>query len=186
MGGGSRAVAAFQALADRLALIGAWFAAACVAALAGLVLTEILVALLARLIPTMPASIQVGWEYSGYLMGAAFLSGAALTLRAGQQIRVEVVLRAAGPRLARILETVASLVGALVSLFLARALVELAWRTWSFGEVSQDSLTPLWIPQAALAFGAVLLALQMVARLANALVGCPLHRPELGAGGGIE
>lgn len=179
-------VAALQAAADRLAILGGWLAASCVAALTGLVLAEIMVALLARLIPAMPASIHIGWDYSGYLMGAAFLLGAALTLRAGVQIRVEILLRAAGGRLARGLEVVASLVGALVTLFLARALVALAWRTWSFGEVSQDSLTPLWIPQAVLAFGAVLLALQMLARLLTCLLGGAPARPELGAASAIE
>lgn len=177
---------AFQAAADRLAVAGAWFAAACVVALTGLVLLEILVAALARLVPAMPATIHVGWEYSGYLMGAAFLSGAAFTLRAGLQIRVEILLRAGGPGLRRGLETVATLIGALVTLFLTRALVELGWRTWSFGEVSQDSFTPLWIPQACLAAGMALLALQMTARLATLLAGGAPSRPELGAPSAID
>jgi TRAP-type mannitol/chloroaromatic compound transport system, small permease component len=183
---GARVAAAAQAAADRLAVAGAWLAAACVVALTGLVLTEIGVALLGRLVPGMPSSIHFGWEYSGYLMGASFLLGAGLTLRAGLQIRVEMLMRAGSARFARALETAASLIGAGVAIFLAMALVTLARRTWRFGEVSQDTFTPLWMPQAVLAFGAVLLALQLCARVLTCLAGQPANRPELGASTAIE
>jgi TRAP-type mannitol/chloroaromatic compound transport system permease small subunit len=77
-------------------------------------------------------------------------------------------------------------VGSLITVFLAYTLVELAWRTFRFGEVSQDSFTPLWIPQAALAVGAVILALQMITRTVGSFVGVPVDRPDLGAATAIE
>jgi TRAP-type C4-dicarboxylate transport system permease small subunit len=109
-----------------------------------------------------------------------------MTLRAGQQIRVELLLRAGGGRLARPLELASCVVGTLVTVFLAYALVGLTLRTYGFGEVSQDSFTPLWIPQAVLSVGAVILALQMIARTLASFLGAPVERPDLGATTAIE
>ncbi|MCG5480673.1 MAG: TRAP transporter small permease [Ensifer alkalisoli] len=149
-------------------------------------LSEIAVATLSKIMPVVPNSIHVGWEYSAYLMGASFLLGAGMTLRAGLQIRVEMLMRAGHGRFARLLEIFSSALGSAVSAFLAYALIQLSLRTYRFGEVSQDSFTPLWIPQAVLAFGALILALQMIARTLSCLVGQPVDRPELGAATAIE
>lgn len=178
--------AALQRAADRLSVAGALLAAACIVALTFLVLAEILVAMLSKFIPSMPSSIHVGWEYSAYLMGASFLLGAGMTLRAGLQIRVEMLMRAGHGRYARALEGLSSALGSAVSLFMAYTLVEFTLRTYRFGEVSQDSLTPLWIPQAVLAFGAIILALQMIARTLTCIAGQPVDRPDLGAATAIE
>jgi TRAP-type C4-dicarboxylate transport system permease small subunit len=137
-------------------------------------------------VSSVPSGIGIAWEYSAYLMGGAFLLGSGMTLRAGQQIRVELLLRAGGGRFARVLEMASCVVGSLVTVFLAYTLVELALRTYGFGEVSQDSFTPLWIPQAVLALGAVILALQMLARTVASFVGAPVDRPDLGAATAIE
>jgi TRAP-type mannitol/chloroaromatic compound transport system permease small subunit len=161
-------------------------AAGCITALTGLILAEIAVAFVARFVPSMPAGIGIGWEYSAYLMGGAFLLGAGMTLRAGQQIRVELLLRAGGGRFARYLEMASCVVGSLITVFLASTLVELTWRTFGFGEVSQDSFTPLWIPQSVLAVGAIVLAVQMITRTLASFVGAPVDRPELGAATAID
>lgn len=179
-------VAALQRAADHLSVAGALLAAACIVALTFLVLAEIVVSIVAKIIPGMPNSIHVGWEYSAYLMGASFLLGAGMTLRAGLQIRVEMLMRAGHGRYARALEGISSALGSAVSLFLAYTLVEFTLRTYRFGEVSQDSLTPLWIPQAVLALGAVILAAQMVARTLTCLAGQAVDRPDLGAATAIE
>lgn len=179
-------VAALQRAADRLSVAGAMLAAACIVALTFLVLAEIVVAIASKVIPDVPNSIHVGWEYSAYLMGASFLLGAGMTLRAGLQIRVEMLLRAGHGRYARVLEGISSALGSAVSLFMAYTLVAFTLRTYGFGEVSQDSLTPLWIPQAVLALGAIILAAQMVARTLTCLVGQTVDRPDLGAAAAIE
>ena len=179
-------VAAMQTAADLLSVLGGYLAVARTVALTFLVLVEVVVAMLARVIPGMPASIHIGWEYSGYLMGASFLLGTGMTLRAGLQIRVEMLMRAGKDRFAQQFEAVSSLIGAGVSVFLAVSMVNLALRTWRFGEVSQDSLTPLWIPQAVLALGATILALQMVARVFTCFAGHSVNKPSLGASTAIE
>jgi TRAP-type C4-dicarboxylate transport system permease small subunit len=164
----------------------AYLAAACIVALTGLILAEITVALLARFIPSIHAGIGIGWEYSAYLMGGAFMLGAGMTLRAGQQIRVELLLRARGERYQRLFEMISCLVGSAVTVFLAVGMVQLTIRMFNNGEASQDSFTPLWIPQAGLTLGAIILALQMTVRTLACIVGEPAERPELGATTQIE
>ena len=178
--------ATLESVADWTSLIAAFLAAACIVALTGLILAEIFVALAARFIPSLPSGIGIGWEYSAYLMGGAFLLGSGMTLRAGQQIRVELLLRAKNGRYARVMEILSALLGAAVTVYLAVTLVQFTYRTFLSGEVSQDSFTPLWIPQVALSVGAVVLALQMVVRAILSLANSPLERPELGAATQIE
>jgi TRAP-type C4-dicarboxylate transport system permease small subunit len=178
--------AMLERVADGLALVSAFLAAGCIIALTGLILAEIAVAFVARFVPSVPSGIGIAWEYSAYLMGGAFLLGSGMTLRAGQQIRVELLLRAGHGRYARYLEIASCVVGSVITVFLAWTLVELALRTRGFGEVSQDSFTPLWIPQAVLAIGAIVLAIQMLIRTVASFAGAPVDRPELGAATAIE
>ena len=95
-------------------------------------------------------------------------------------------MRAKGGRYARGLEIASCVFGSVTTAYLAVTLIAFTWRTYSFGEVSQDSFTPLWIPQAVLCVGAVILAIQMIVRTLASLVGAPVERPELGAATAIE
>lgn len=183
---GSRLFALLQGSADALGSFGGWLAAGCLVGLTGLILAEIAVALVARVIPSMPSGIGIGWEYSAYLMGASFLLGSGMTLRAGMQLRVEILLRAGQRRFAAALEIASAFLGSAICLFLVIGLARMSLRTFGYGEVSQDSFTPLWIPQAVLTLGAAILALQMIARLFAALLGLALERPEIGAATSIE
>ena len=179
-------VAVLHSIADGIALAAAFLAAACIVALTGLILTEITVAFVARFFPSMPAGIGIGWEYSAYLMGGAFMLGAGMTLRAGQQIRVELLLRAADGKFARLCELASCLVGTITTVFLAITMSQLTMRMFASGEASQDSFTPLWIPQSALTVGAVILALQMILRTLASVMNARVDRPELGAATQIE
>ena len=157
-------LSALQRAADRLALGSAYLAVACLLALTLLTLAEIATAVLSRFIPGLPGGISIAWEYSAYFMGAAFMLGSALTLRAGMQLRVELLLRAGGGRFERPLEFFSSAVSAAFAGFLAWHLAAFAYQSFAAGQVSVDSNTPLWIPQAALAFATGVFALQLLAR----------------------
>jgi TRAP-type C4-dicarboxylate transport system permease small subunit len=50
-----------------------------------------------------------------------------------------------------------------------------AWGAFERGQTSISSDTPLWLPEAVIAFGMVLLALQFFARLIQASLGLPLE-----------
>lgn len=173
-------------IADGIALVAAYLATACIVALTCLILAEIAVAFVARFVPSMPSGIGVAWEYSAYLMGGAFMLGSGMTLRAGQQIRVELLLRAWGGRFARLGDVASCLVGSAITVFLAITMSQLAIRMFISGEASQGSFTPLWIPQAVLALGAAILALQMIIRTLANILGARVERPELGATTEIE
>lgn len=177
---------ALQRAADLLSLTAAWLAGLCIVALTLLVLIDTVMAFVSRNFPSVPSGTGVGWEYSAYLMGAAFLLGSGMTLRAGLQLRVELLLSMGHGRFARLIETVSAVLGCLVTLPLTLWLAQFTYRTWSYGEVSQESFTPLWIPQMVLAIGAGVLAFQMVARLVTCLCGRPVDDPRLGAASAVE
>lgn len=178
--------AALQRAADMLSLGAAWAAGICVLMLTLLVLLDTILAFLSGFISAIPTSTGIGWEYSAYLMGSSFLLGSGMTLRAGLQLRVEVLLSAVGDRMARFFECVSAALGVAVTVSLALWLARFCYRTYTYGEVSQDSFTPLWIPQFVLAIGAAVLAFQMVARLVSCIAGNPINRTSLGAASAIE
>ncbi|MDO5641645.1 MAG: TRAP transporter small permease [Paracoccus sp. (in: a-proteobacteria)] len=176
-----------QRMADVVSLCGAWVAAFCVAALTLLVLIDTLLAFASRyLYQGIPSGTGVGWEYSAYLMGAAFLLGAGLTLRAGLQLRVELMLSVGHGRFARWIEMFAAALGSAITVLLTIWLARFTMRTYGYGEVSQDSFTPLWVPQMVLTIGMGVLAFQMVARLVACLSGASLNKPSLGSASAIE
>ncbi|MEO8546485.1 MAG: TRAP transporter small permease [Burkholderiaceae bacterium] len=167
-------IGVFQRAVDSLSMAAAYVACACLVVMVLLVLAEISVALLSRFIPGVPSGIRFAWEYSAYLMGSAFMFGGALSLRSGMQIRVELLLRAGRGRFMRPLELFSSLLGASFLALLAWSLIAFAWRSWVSGQVSGDTLTPLWIPQSSLALATSIFALQALARLLSCIVGLPL------------
>lgn len=180
------ALIACQRVADGLARLSSYLAGLCLGVLVLLVVAEIVVALLSRFIPGVPGDIAVAWEYSAYLMGASFLLGAALTLRAGSHVRVEMLIKAGHGRFARPIEILASGLGAAFCCFLAWTLLLFTLQSFTYGQVSGDSSTPLWIPQAILTFGATALAVQMVARLLAAIFGLKLDDPSIGVATIVE
>ena len=152
-----------------------WMGAACLAALTCLMLGEVAVRALSDIFPWVPADIPIAWEYSSYLMAAAFTFGAAMTLRAGGHIRVTLVLVRVTPATRRWMETVLAALGVAFTGFLAVAMVNFTWRSFSSDQVSLSSATPLWVPQGLVTFGVCLLVMQFVARFFQALLGLPLE-----------
>ena len=172
--------ASVRRAADKLALATGYAAALCLAALVALVTAEIVLALLSRFIKSVPPGIGFAWEYSAYLMGIAFMLGSGLTLRAGMHIRVELLLRAGKGRYARFLEIASALAGSLFTGLLAWSLARFTLQSAMSGQVSGESFTPLWIPQAALTLGAAVLFVEMLLRLFAALLDQPLEDKSLG------
>lgn len=179
--------AALQRAADIISIISAWAAGLCIAALTVLVLVDTFLAFASRyMFESVPSGTGVGWEYSAYLMGSAFVLGAGLTLRAGLQLRVEILISAGNELWGWVLELLSSTLGSFVTVTLTVWLFRFTLRNYGYGDVSQDSFTPLWIPQAVLTIGMAVLAFQMVARLLTCLTGGIVNRPSLGAISAIE
>ena len=160
---------------EKLARLDGWIGAACLVTLTLLMLAEITVRALSNFIAWVPADIPIAWEYSSYLMAACFTFGAAMTLRAGGHIRVTLVLGKLAPPARRWFEAAASLVATLFVGFLATAMVRFSLTAFQGGQTSISSGTMLWIPEAVIAFGMVLLALQFLARTIQAVLGLPLE-----------
>lgn len=101
--------------------------------------------------------------YAGYCMAAASFLALAHTLKRGEHIRVSLLLERFHGRLRRPLEIWSHLAGAVFSGALAWYSVRLVWQSYDFHDVSQgNDATPMWIPQVAMALGAVVLVIAMV------------------------
>lgn len=171
---------------DRLSRLDGWLGAACLACLTSLMLAEVFLRAASNVLTFLPPGIPVAWEWSSYLMAATFTFGAAMTLRAGGHIRVFLLLGNVRPAVRRGLE-IGSAAAALAFMgFLAYAMVKFAYGSYQRGQTSISSDTPLWVPQAVVAFGMVLLALQLLARLIQALLGLPLEDARMKVGVAAE
>ncbi len=144
---------------------------------AGVLAALFLVAILALIVAQMVArwagaTFPGATSYAGYAMAAASFLAFAHALTRGAHIRVGILFNALGPGGRRALEIWCTGVGALLAWFLARYAVKLVSWSWSLGDVSQgQDATPLWIPQSAMAIGAVIFAIALTDRLATLLLG---------------
>jgi TRAP-type mannitol/chloroaromatic compound transport system permease small subunit len=176
----------FLNVVDSLGRLDLWLGAACLVALALLMLSEIFVRALSNFAGIGPGVVPNAWEYSSYLMAASFTFGAAMTLRAGGHIRVSILLANTGPLARRLIEIVSSLVGALATSFLTYSMVLFTWASYSRGQVSISSGTIVWPPMALVTFGLALLTLQFYARAIRAAWNLPLEDPSLQASNPVE
>lgn len=101
--------------------------------------------------------------YAGYCMAAVSFLALAHTLKRGEHIRVMLLLDRFGKTLRRPLDLWCHAAGTFFCGALALYSVRLAWQSWKFNDVSQgNDATPLWIPQIAMALGALILLIAMV------------------------
>ncbi len=167
---------------DMLSRLDGWLGVICLVSLTTLMIAEVVVRALSNVIEWVPADIPVAWEYSSYLMAACFTFGAAMTLRAGGHIRVTLVLARLSPQSRRWLETVLAAIGTGLCGFLAWSMCYFTWRSFDSGQTSISSGTLVWIPQALVTFGIVLLTIQFLARFFQAAFGLPLEDVTMRAG----
>ncbi len=161
---------------DRLNAAGAAVAALCCAALA--------VMLIAEVVFTSALDWSQPWavEYGAYLCGLVLLAGSGYALRQGAHIRMRLVLDFVPRPLARALDLGCTVMALGVASVLAYGMVELALRSWERHSVSYFAMqTPLAVPQGLLAAATVLLALALLARALRLLIGEPPERHPAGA-----
>ncbi|GAB5096288.1 TRAP transporter small permease subunit [Caballeronia sp. LP006] len=164
---------------DMLARLDGWLGALCLCLLCLLMIAGIVVRTLSTVVSWLPKDIPIAWEYSSYLMAVTFTFGAALTLRAGGHIRVRVLLSNASPRVVKGLECVSAAAGFAFAAFFSVAMTHFSYQAFLTDERSLASSTPLWIPKAFVAFGAMLLALQLLARLGQLFLDEPVEDKNL-------
>ena len=117
-------------------------------------------------------------SYAGYCMAAAGFLALAHTLKRGEHIRVTLVLEHASTRARRALELWALAAATLLALAFAWYSVRLTYQSWQFNDISTgNDATPLWIPQIAMAFGTIVLAIAFVDELVREWRGLRRVRP---------
>jgi TRAP-type C4-dicarboxylate transport system permease small subunit len=124
------------------------------------VLAMVLASVLGRLIGF---NLRGSDAYAGYCMAAASFLALAHTLKRGEHIRVNLLFERFGGRLRRPLELWSHAVGTFFCAALAYYSVRLAWQSHVFNDISQgNDATPLWIPEIAMAMGAIVLLVAML------------------------
>src|SRR5688572_22675142 len=100
--------------------------------------------------------------YAGYAMAATSFLALAHTLKRGEHIRVTLFLDRFQGRFRRPLEVWCHVAGTFFCAVLAFFSVRLVYVSHAFNDISQgNDATPLWIPQIAMAVGAVILLIAM-------------------------
>ena len=110
--------------------------------------------------------------YAGYMMAAAGFLALAHTLKKGEHIRVTLLLSSLRGGARRGLEIWALFAASLLAWLFAVYSCKLAWQSYTFHDVSTgNDATPLWLPEIAMALGAVVLAIALVDELVLELRG---------------
>jgi TRAP-type C4-dicarboxylate transport system permease small subunit len=125
-------------------------AAACLAAIAALILTQVVGRWFGVLVPAAE-------EIAGYLMAAATFLALAHTLRSGEHIRVTLFIGRFSPRARRWQELLVMTLTLALSIGLSWWCIDLVVESVTYGDTSGGHLAvPLWIPQSPMALGVTL------------------------------
>lgn len=168
---------------DALTRLDGWLGALCLGALTTFMIAGMATRILSTFVPWLPPDLPIAWEYSSYLMAATFTFGAAMTLRSGGHIRVRILLLRLSPGARQAVETLVSLIAVAFCGFFTWALLHFTLTSYALDERSIASGTPVWIPQAVVTFGVLLMSLQFLARAVRAIVNLPLEVPAFAAAG---
>ncbi len=145
-----------RAFLDRLYDAAAYLAAFFMVGTLAMVLLAIIGRLFNWFIPGTDA-------YAGYCMAACGFLALAHTLKRGEHIRVSLLLEHARPRARRALELWSLGVATILAGAFAWYGARLALQSWQFNDISTaNDATPLWIPQLAMAAGAIVLFIALV------------------------
>jgi TRAP-type C4-dicarboxylate transport system permease small subunit len=104
--------------------------------------------------------------YAGYLMAASGFLALAHTLKRGEHIRVTLLINTLKGKSKKAMEIWSLVVATLLALLFAVYSCKLAWQSRAFNDISTGSdATPLWLPQLAMALGAVILLIAFIDEL---------------------
>jgi TRAP-type C4-dicarboxylate transport system permease small subunit len=117
--------------------------------------------------------------YAGYCMAGAGFLALAHTLTRGEHIRVNLILEHSSASGRRVLERWSLAVAVVLSAAFAWFSVRLAWQSYTLHDISTgNDATPLWMPQLAMAAGAVIFAVAFVDLLVLELSGKRPSTPQ--------
>jgi TRAP-type C4-dicarboxylate transport system permease small subunit len=109
-------------------------------------------------------------DFTGYFLAAGAFLALAGTFRAGQHIRVEIVVGRLGARARQRVELWCLFVAFCASAYATYYVGLLAYDAWRFGDKSEGMVpVPLWLPQSSLVIGLFVFALALVDAYVRAL-----------------
>lgn len=154
-------------------------AAVSIAAIAGLVMAQVVANTIDRLAALLTGRafgllVPSYAEFTGFLLVAASFLALPYALRAGAHIRVTLLLTTLPPALRRAADIWSIMVGLGLSAWATWWAVGLARESFTYGDLSPGLVpVPLWIPQSGMAFGLGVLAVAFADDLVCALRGRP-------------
>lgn len=126
-----------------------------------------------QFLPYIPRSAD---EFAGYCMAASAFLALAYAFNANEHIRVTVIIERLAPPGRRVAALIAVTLAALLSAYLAWHVSKLAWQSWQFDERSAGLIAlPMWLPQSAMALGAVMFFIAVTQRALQVWRGGPIE-----------
>jgi TRAP-type C4-dicarboxylate transport system permease small subunit len=156
---------------DGLYALSGGFAAACLAAIA--------VVMLAQVVGREAGVLLRGADdITAWLCAASAFLALAHTFRHGELVRMMLVLDRLGPKAAARAEIAALLIAAAFTAFMVWAVTRFVYESWQFKEVAQGLLKiPIWIPQLSFVIGAGIFLIAVLDELQSVVRGkIPAYR----------
>ena len=101
-------------------------------------------------------------DFAGFCMAASFFLGLAATQRAGEHIRVSLLLHGLSAGGRRAMELASLAVSLFLCAYFAWYAADMTWTSHTLNDVSQGLVgVPLWIPQSGMALGLTILAIAL-------------------------
>lgn len=155
----------------------AWLAALFLVAIFAVILAQILLEGLDRLAgfalgENFGLMIPSYAEFASYLMAASMFLGFACALNHGTHVRVTLAISMMPPALRRAAEFAATGIATCASSFFAWRASVMVYESWLYGDQSYGLIViPMWLPQAPMAIGLIVLSIAFVDRLIGVLGG---------------
>ena len=152
-------------------------AAACIGAIALLVVCQVLLNLLDRL-STLFLGTAIGLtipsyaDFTGFLLAAASFLSLASTLRQGGHIRVVLLVGRLPERVQRFFELWCAGAALALALYVSWYTAKLTYESYTYHDLSFGMIpVPLWIPQSAMLAGLIILSIALADELVTMFLG---------------
>ncbi len=152
---------------DWLYRMSGWISAGFIAAICALVFAQVILNAVDRASTLLTGSaiglsIPSYADFTGFFLAAASFFALAFTLREGGHIRVTLFIQNTSPRLRRVLEFWCIGLAAAVSIYFTWYMGLLVRDSFNFNDLSSGMIAvPLWIPQAGMLAGLVVLSIAL-------------------------
>lgn len=164
---------------DRLYRLSGWAAALFIIAICALVMAQVSLNLADKIAVALTGeaigmTIPSYADFTGFFLAAATFLALAHTLKEGGHIRVSLMVQKLPDRYRGVAEIWCVVVAACLTIFFARYMLRLAHESFIYNDLSPGMVpVPIWIPQAAMLVGLIVLAIALLDELVRLLSGKP-------------